>query len=97
MREKLIEFSNDDEAFEPSQIHGGVFIPKSCQLNPDVLQSTQVIVYEPVEDPNDKFIKENSVNHSLENSSIKTAKKQPSLHITPNHEKKTVPNRLYIP
>jgi hypothetical protein len=54
---KLIEFSNDDEAFEPSQIQGGVFVPKSCQLNPDVLQSTQVIVYEPAEDLNDKSFK----------------------------------------
>lgn len=46
MREKLVEFSNDDESFEPSQVIGGVFVPKNFQLNSDVLQCTQVISYD---------------------------------------------------
>lgn len=44
MRDRLIEFSNDDEAFE--MMEGGVFVPKNFQLNNDVIQTTQVIVYE---------------------------------------------------
>lgn len=72
MRDKLIEFSNDDEAFEEK--HGGVFVPKNFQLNADVLQTTQVIVYEGLEEM--AMVKEVSNVSSLANSSVKTAKKQ---------------------
>lgn len=57
---------------------GGVFVPKNLQLNSDVLQCTQVISYDPAE-PAMTSMKESSV-ASMASTSVKTTKKQPSIH-----------------
>lgn len=71
-------------------------MPKGCQLNPDVIQSTQVLVYEPPFEE-DKINKESSITTNLGSSSVKTTKKQPSGHVSPIPEKRTIPNRMHVP
>ena len=46
IRECLLEFNNEDDQMMMGESGSRVFVPKQFQLNPDVIQSTQVIAFE---------------------------------------------------